>query len=424
MPHTDVISKIDFKILEHDAVGVMLMDIVDFTKINVGLGFDVGDKLLVSVKVALEKLLCGLCSVSNYFADKFILIFPNITDTKKLHHYANLVVNVFSRKPVKLNSLNIPIDLKVAYSSTLQGINGSAILQNLEWTMRELKRQNHDVTRVSKPACYDFDELYRNVSRYGVIRDALERKEFVNHYQPIVNLETHKITACESLVRWQNPVIGNVPPMSFLPHIDKHHQMIQLTINVVTQVISDFLPILKSLDPSFYVSVNIPPAIIIDTDAISRIINVINKSKFPIKHIAFELTEQHLLENLNDIVDACERIHKIGIKILIDDFGTGYSSIERIAMLPVHGIKVDKQFLIQKLHQQISTSILKFATDIAHRKTAIVICEGIATLESLNLSIDMGVSYGQGYLFSQPIDFEKFKDLLLSHADLLEVSNG
>lgn len=411
--YPNIIDKLDDALLKHSEIGVMLLDLTDFTQINVGLGFGAGDMLLNSFIQRMSMLSCGLYTIEHYYADKFIVIMPSIKSDRKIERYANILINYFSKNSVSINSLEVPVDIKIAYTIAKADSVGKRLLQSLEWTMFGLKQKNIHIDKVTSTEQHHLENIYKNVSRHSVIRRAIENREIRNHYQPIVDLETSEIVAVESLVRWENPILGLMPPSSFLPHISKHHQMIGLTITIVSGLIADFSPILDKLPEGFYISVNLPPSILVDNLAMNKILAYITNKGFPFKYIGFELTEQHLLSSTEQIELMINKLNELGAKILIDDFGTGHSSIERIARFSVYGIKVDKQFLLNKKNTALNNTVIRFALDVANHKNAVVVCEGVADEEILANIKSLGVKRGQGFHFWKAISFDNLKELLL-----------
>lgn len=401
--YNSVINAIDKALLNNKQLGLMLIDLSDFTQINVGLGFPVGDQLIAKFLEKLSMLSCGLFYSHHYYGDKFIVMMPSVTKHRRVEKYANILINYFATNAVEINSLEIPLDIKVSYMIGKPESTGKHILQSLEWTMRGLKEKNTHIEQAKDPSSYEIDSIFKKVTRYSVIRRAMKNGEFKNYYQPIIDLNTGAIRSCETLVRWDNPTLGLMPPSSFLPHISKHHQMINLTLSVVKNLINDFKSIQSELPADFYITVNLPPSLLADTGAVSKIITLIKRMEFPFERIGFELTEQHLVTTQDMMNLMINKLKSHGSKILIDDFGTGYSSIERIAHLPVHGIKVDKQFLLNKEKMELNKTVIRFALDVAKQKSSDVICEGVADEESLNILRELGVPLGQGFLFSKAV---------------------
>ena len=411
--HTAIIDKIDSALLSSDSIGLMLIDLSDFTQVNVGLGYAVGDQLLTQFKDRLCSLSCGLFMPEHYYGDKFVIICPTLKSDKRLEKYAQLLVNYFTRHSLSINALDVPIDLKLAYITSNSDSTGRKLLQALELTMFELKQKNINIDKALGDTELFLEGIYKNVSNHAVVRRAIERGEIINHYQPIIDLASSSIVACETLARWNNPTLGLMPPSAFLPHIAKHHQLVNFTLNIVRKVISDFKPILDQLPKDFYISVNLPPSMLVDRKSLSRMIRVIEDKGFPFQSLAFEITEQHLLSDFTLIDEMTRKLNNLGSKILIDDFGTGYSSIERIAFTPIYGLKLDKQFLLNKSHSELNKTVIKFALDVAKQKNAIMICEGVADKEILDALLALGVTHGQGFFFYKAVDITQLKQLVI-----------
>jgi diguanylate cyclase (GGDEF)-like protein len=414
MPHSDAIIKIDEMIANNNDIGIMLIDICDFSRVNVGLGFSAGDSVLRITQNTIAKwLMTGGC-VFRYHSDKFIVTLPSITSKAKLAFYSNLLVNLFNRHPVKLNSLVVPIDVKVVYITTLDTSPYAAkILQSLEFALRQLKLDNNDSVRSAETSNAELERLFRKVSRFGIIKDAMDSGELVNFYQPICNSQNGAIVGCESLVRWRNPQIGLMPPSSFLPYIERHRQLVQLTLTVVKNVAFDFKDCWERLPEGFYISINIPPDVLLDSGALSRVLKAFSKHGMPLNYLAAEITEEALAGSIGNVVEVCKELTQLGVRIMIDDFGTGYSSIDRISRLPIYAIKVDKSYMLNQNDIDVSAAVVKFAVDIAATKKAIVICEGVADQDISIKARALGVKYVQGFYYSRPVPAIEFIEQVL-----------
>jgi EAL domain-containing protein (putative c-di-GMP-specific phosphodiesterase class I) len=326
-----------------------------------------------------------------------------------LSFFSNLLVDLFNRHPIKLNSLQIPVDLKIAFTSSADMSPYSPkILQSLECALRQLKIDKNDSVISANSSTRDFERVFRKVTRYGIVKEAMSKGELVNYYQPILNMSNGRIAGCESLVRWDNPFIGLMPPSSFLPHIEKHRQLVQLTLTVVRNVAQDFRDTWQHLPEGFYISVNVPPDVMLDDAALKRVLKAFTKYDMPLSYLAIELTEQAIAGSLVNIITACNYLSECGVRIMIDDFGTGYSSIDRISRLPIYAIKVDKGYMLNQNDLDINAAVVKFAIDIANTKKAIVICEGVADEDIKTQAKKLGVVFIQGFHYSKPVPYKDF----------------
>lgn len=405
--HQQIAGILDSVIKFSENAGVLLVDIANFSLLNVGLGFDKCDLLIVEVEKMLSRLVDVGDVVHYYYADKFIVIIEH-TATKEIIAHSNYIKQSFSSSPVKLNSLEIPIDVLISHCCVTDvPPSGATILQTLEWSMSLIKQNPHNADVAPEVHSLSADEAVRNVGRHSLIRDAIKNGEMHNYYQPIFNMRSNSIVGFESLARWINPTIGVMPPASFLPFIEQNNQMEQLTKTVLNNILRDFsesdIQYMRSQCPDFYISINVPPAVLIRRDFRDVLIGIAKQNPVYSGLLAVEITEQSLDTPLSIISDCCDHFKSNGVRVLIDDFGTGYSSLNRIANLPINAIKVDRSFLMDTDNKDINASIIRFALDIAAKRGLQVVFEGVANKEALDFALSLGAISGQGFHFSEPI---------------------
>jgi len=242
------------------------------------------------------------------------------------------------------------------------------------------------------------------------LEEALKNNEFELYYQPIVNLETGKITACESLVRWIDPVKGVVPPDEFIPLAEKTGLINPLgswILNEASMAATKFRE-----TKSVCMSINMSGMQLEQPEFVTEFEQMLVSGNHNPQDIKLEITETLLMSNPELAASKLKDIKNLGVKIAIDDFGTGYSSFSYLHRFPIDTLKVDRSFVMSMLNNQKSLEIVSSLVGLAHNLGMSVIAEGIETEAELEKLTELNCEYGQGYHFSRPVPFAEFQKLL------------
>jgi EAL domain-containing protein (putative c-di-GMP-specific phosphodiesterase class I) len=247
------------------------------------------------------------------------------------------------------------------------------------------------------------------------LRRALERKEFCLHYQPIVSLETGRISGFEALVRWQHPARGLVAPNDFIPLAEETGLIVPLGLWVLEAACRQMRE-WHALSPphaSLKLSVNLSGRQFAQHDLFERITRVLVETKFDPRCLQLEITESVIMDNAKQVVSTLGALRDLGAEIAIDDFGTGYSSLSYLQRFPIHTLKIDRSFISQEgtdagENDEIVRTIILLARNMGKD----VVAEGVETEGQFARLRQLDCTYGQGYLFSRPQSAEATEALL------------
>lgn len=251
------------------------------------------------------------------------------------------------------------------------------------------------------------------------IFQAFQNKEFALHYQPIVNLKTRQIQGAEALLRWNSPTLGLISPNVFIDVIENSSMVIPIGHWIINQALKDLKTLRQelisqgktALADTFMMSINISGRQFTHTDFVSNLEDLREKHDVPIKNVKLEMTERIMMDGTLAL-ECLQQCHQHGYAISIDDFGTGFSSLQYLAQMPISYLKIDRSFVMKVLNDDKSKAVVSSIIYLARAMDIEIIAEGIETKEEAFLLQTLGSDYGQGYLFSKPLEFEKFKALL------------
>ena len=260
-----------------------------------------------------------------------------------------------------------------------------------------------------------FEELKQDAKRLllleAELRKAIQKKEFVVHYQPKVSLVTQQVIGVEALVRWTNDQLGFVSPGEFIPYAEDTGLIIPLSEVILEKVCLDILE-WNIRGVYLPVSINIAALHFQQDDFIERINSIIMQHNCSPQQLELELTERTVMKEAEEVVNKLITLKSMGFKISIDDFGTGYSSLSYLNRFPLNYLKIDSSFIQQIASLQDKQAIVDSIILMAHRLHIKVVAEGVETKDQLKLLKEMGCDIIQGYYYSKPIPSSKLMDFL------------
>lgn len=245
------------------------------------------------------------------------------------------------------------------------------------------------------------------------LRHALEKNEFVLHYQPKLSLKTGEIIGAEALIRWQTEE-GLIPPNDFIPLAEETGLIIPIGRWCLEEGCRQLKQWHKNSGSKISLAVNLSARQFADSNFMSSVEEIVEQQEIDPEYITIELTESLLMDDLEDKLILLEKLKNIGFKLSIDDFGTGYSSLSYLRKLPVHELKIDRSFIMETTDNADSRAIVATIVFLAKQLNLSTVAEGIEQPEELNFLQQLNCDQYQGFYFSRPIPSDEFY-LLLSN---------
>jgi len=390
---------------------VLYIDLDHFKDVNDTRGHHVGDMLLKSVAERLRGSLRATDLVARLGGDEFAILQAGVTEPSDSGHLADKLAKLMAQ-PLQLEGGDVRCTLSIGVALYASGIESADMLiQQADVALYRAKERGRN------QYCFHTHELdaeVRNrVSLSGDLRQALARNEFELHYQPLVELGTGRIVGLEALIRWNHPTRGRLLPAAFLPVAQATGlagQLGQWTIGQACRQMSLWRD--EKIAPA-EIAVNLSAAELKMVQDVERLVTESAK-RWAIKSdwLAFEITEAALMETTERDVAAVARLQSQGIRIAIDDFGTGYSSVDHLAGLRAGRLKIDGRFVAGAPTHNRDSIIVRSAIGLARELGMEVVAEGVETAEQCDFLIAAGCEYGQGFLFSRPVDASEAGRLL------------
>jgi EAL domain-containing protein (putative c-di-GMP-specific phosphodiesterase class I) len=247
------------------------------------------------------------------------------------------------------------------------------------------------------------------------LRQALEREEFVLHYQPKVEFGSRRIVGVEALIRWQSPELGLVPPMQFIPLMEETGMILEMGAWALCKAAADHLCWVGMGLPVGRVAVNVSAIQFRKRDFLNTVREAVRRGANPVG-LDLEITESMIMDDVEENIRKLKDVRALGVSIAIDDFGTGYSSLAYLAKLPVETLKIDRSFVITMLRDADAMALVQMIISLAHSLRLKVVAEGVESEEQAEMLRRLQCDEMQGYLFSKPVVSDALATLSMAHA--------
>jgi diguanylate cyclase (GGDEF)-like protein len=381
---------------------VLMIDIERFKVINDGLGYAVGDQLLVAIAQRLQSHLNATDILARLNGDEFCIL-----TNAKAHPHLALVEQIqhSMRQPFTIDSHTVSVTLSIGIViDTTSYQSASDILRDADNAMYRAKSKG--------PGCY---EVFQAKLHHPVtaqlqletdLRQAIEREELVIHYQPVVSIRNQRLLGFEALVRWHHPHRGLVFPSDFIPLAEETGLIVPLGWWVLHQACLQLKTwqVQYQLAESFYVSVNISGRQFTQPNLVEQIQSILDEIGLPPPCLKLELTESMLMDRVDSVIELLDRLKVIGVKISVDDFGTGYSSLGYLTRFPIDTLKIDRSFVENVESDPEKLEIVKTIVMLAWNLGMDVVAEGVENQKQLHQLKALQCESGQGFFFAKPMD--------------------
>ncbi|CAG9297810.1 EAL domain-containing protein [Celerinatantimonas diazotrophica] len=400
---------------------VIAISLNRFSSINESLGHENGDLLLIELAGRLNQFIgqkyYGF--VGRIVADEFAMVIDlskDSTETPLLLRQLSALIHT----PISLQSPQ-PQDVQLSASFGLafypdDGQNPYELILHANQAMGIAKTEGGENFRIFSPT------MTSQISRRNWIEQHLRqslhergKEQLQLVYQPKVNLQTYQLMGVEALLRWNHPQEGPISPAEFIPVAESSGVILELGEWVLIQAFKQIAQWQKQ-NLSIKVAVNVSVKQLLKENISQSIIAIANRARINPSMVQIEITEDHMMENLTQIINELTMLERFGFELAIDDFGTGHSSLARLRNLPVKYLKIDRSFVCNAPHDHKDAQLVAAIIDMGHSLNKVIIAEGIETTEQMELLQTLGCEQGQGFLFAKPLKPEELiKFIHLNH---------
>ena len=393
-------------------IAVLFLDLDDFKSVNDTLGHEMGDQLLVAVGARIASTLRPGDTVARLGGDEFAVLLRNMEDEQIAYRVADRITRQLA-PPFAIGGKEITMHASIGIAGLVSGQEAADdLIRNADVAMYIAKSKGK-ARYVEYEASLASAALERMELEYDM-QAALNEKQFVVHYQPVVILESGAIHSVEALVRWNHPQRGMLYPATFISIAEQSGMIVELGRWVLQQAARDGRrwQVRYPGNPAMQVSVNLSGRQLQRPELVSEVMEAIDAAGLDPQSLILELTESVLMADTEPVAQTLQELRSRGIRLALDDFGTGYSSLGHLRDFPVDILKMDRSFVSGIGSGLADGAILRAMIGLANSLGLMTIGEGIERQEQLAALNAMGCNAGQGFYLSKPLNHDAMDDLL------------
>jgi diguanylate cyclase (GGDEF)-like protein/PAS domain S-box-containing protein len=391
-------------------LAVLFLDLDHFKNINDSLGHSIGDRVLQEVARRLAGCVRGSDAVSRQGGDEFVILLSEIAEAQDAVLAAEKMRTALM-KPYAIDDLDLHISASVGISIYPEdGTDPEALLKNADAAMYCAKSNGRNNCQF-----FTSDMNARAVERQSVeanLRRALERSEFLLHYQPIINLESGAIAGMEALLRWHHPERGLLLPEQFVPIAEECGLIVPIGRWVLHEACAQAQRWISAGMAFKRVSVNISATEFRDIAFFDGVCAVLRQTGLAPEMLELELTETVLMRNVDSTLTVLQALSAMGIRLAVDDFGTGFSSLSYLRQFRIDTLKIDQSFIREVTTNTDDATIVSAVVALGRNLTQRVVAEGVETQEQVEFLRSRRCNEAQGFFFSRPLPAETLETIL------------
>ena len=392
---------------------VMLIDLDRFKYVNDSMGHKAGDVLLMTIAARLRSAINDNDTVARLSGDEFVVIMSQQGGQRLGPMLVQQLMDSVAQ-PVLLGTKEYSVTCSIGVAVfPSAGALADSLIEHADIAMYSAKKLGRNNFQFYTPAMND--EAQERVRIESALRKALERDEFVLHYQPQVDLASGKIIGMEALIRWQHPELGMVPPMRFISVAEDTGLIVPIGAWVMRTACLQNRAWHDAGLGQLRVAVNLSARQFASNDLLDNISAVLDESGLDPHCLEIELTESLFMSDVSLAVELLHNMKALGVNLSIDDFGTGYSSLSYLSRFPIDVLKIDRSFVTNITRDANDAALVASIINLAHNLKLSVIAEGVETEEQLDYLRSHGCDEMQGYYVSRPLPADQFERFLRQH---------
>ena len=393
-------------------LAILFVDLDYFKSINDSLGHTAGDDFLRQVSGRLKRAVRTSDLVIRQGSDEFVVVMPMVSDVRDITSVAQSILGRIAR-PINLHGTEIATSCSIGIAVYPDdGADIELLLRQADIAMYQAKEAGRNTYRYFDKGMQEHIE--GNLQLISSMRTALTKREYVLHYQPVIDLHSGKLVGAEALIRWQHPEQGLLAPGVFIAAAEKSGLIIEMGEWVLREACRQVAHWHSSGCEPFVISVNLSPIQFRRGNIDLMVQNALRESGLAPHCLELEITESSLVQDMDKFMESLQRIKALGVKISIDDFGTGYSNLAYLQRFSVDKLKIDRSFVMRILKGPQERALVAAIIQMAKSLNLSTNAEGIEEDAIRRELLLLGCDLGQGYYFSRPQTPEEFEMLIHS----------
>ncbi len=395
-----------------DRYVVLCVDLDRFKVVNASLGRSAGDQILTAIASRMSSQLTGRDAIARLGGDEFAILIEESPETRSAMEVADAIQKeliagfTIDRSPVYTTASMGVVRVASGYATPEEILRDGEIAMYRAKAMGRARAEMFHSTMFVR--AQDLFELETDLRR------AVERSEFELYYQPIISLETGRVRAFESLLRWRHPVRGIQPPSAFINLLKETGLMMSVGQWVIQEACAQARKWEEIRGRPIPVTINLAAQQFTHSSVINIVTEAIGKTGVHPEALVLEITEDALVEDVEAARHTLLPLRELGVRTMIDDFGTGYSSLSYLRRLPIDAIKIDASFVDRIERFAEDRMIVRAIVALAHALELCVVAEGVERREQLTELIGLDCEEGQGFLISRPVTAEEATNMVVT----------
>ena len=401
-----------------ESVGVLLVDVDQFKKVNASYGQGAGDALIQLIAARIRSCLSSGQQAARIGGNEFAVVLKSDTESVEVQcrQCVEKIIQAMAKPfPVAQHAIRMHVSIGIALNKEIE-VTVDMLLANADMAMR--------IAKAEKGNNYQFytqnmtKAAQKILKLESEIRRGIRNEEFELYYQPRIDLASNQIVGAEGLVRWNHPTRGLLQPSEFVSIAEESGLIVPLGYWVIHQACKDLNVLSELGHHEIQLAVNVSFRQFQDKNFVQTVANILGNQGITEGRLEFELTETTMMIEGHAVDQSLRRLNELGIDISLDDFGTGYSSFAHIQRLPISVLKIDRSFVGSVTSNDDDATIVKAIISLAHSLNMQVIAEGAETAEQVTFLTENNCDQVQGFFYSKPVSFSSVKNLL-SHSEFL-----
>lgn len=393
-------------------LAVMFIDLDHFKNVNDTLGHTAGDEVLVAVAERLKSCLREEDTVARVGGDEFLVLLTGISRDSDVGAMARKVLKTLAEPfPLKKRELFLSASIGVGLYPN-DGTDAETLVANVDTAMYRAKEAGRNNFQFFTPHMQEASQERAHLE--SGLRRALPRQEFTLHYQPMLEMSSHRVVGVEALVRWNHPERGLLGPKEFIGLAEDAGLIVPIGEWILRKACQEAMRLQAGAFPDLRVAVNLSPRQFQDKDLAWTIRRVLAETGLTPGCLELEITESIAMQNIDLTGEVLGELSRMGIHIAMDDFGMGHSSLNYLKHFPIHRLKIDRSFVDGMTRDERDRSIVAAIVSMAHNLSLRVTAEGVEAAAQAEMLAALGCDDVQGFLFAPPLPEALLEERLLA----------